>query len=105
MALGKTFEADNIMNVNEAELLINRRRQAFEEHTETKFEELKNSKSLYIPKGDFELHKKSNEFIKEKYKGVYINVGDENFTDKMIPTVAKHVKDDSLWSVINQHHF
>lgn len=60
---------------------------------------------MYKPDGNFKIHSKSNDAIELKKQGVNIDINNKKFTEKMIPSVAKHVKEDKLWKILNQNPF
>ena len=60
-----------------------------------------------MPKGEYELNKKSNERIKTtKYmQGVSIEPNNDSFVDKLHPSRQRTVKEDKLWALIRSHAF
>ena len=67
--------------------------------------QIKNTKSLYMPKNEYELNKKSNDRITAKYKGVNIELNNDSFVENMHPSRLKHMKEDKLWAVMNSRAF
>ena len=112
MALGKLFDENIIMSMNEAELLKNRFAKEEAERKRNKLEQIKYVKSLYVPQGDFEVTKKSNDNISQMYKGVCIELDDgkrHNFLKGRTQGELKRIKEDNLWRVVHcnpfQDHF
>ena len=58
-----------------------------------------------MPKGEYELNKKSNDRIAMKYKGVNIELNDDTFVNHMHPSRLKHLKEDKLWATMNSSAF
>ena len=58
-----------------------------------------------MPKGQYELNKKSNERINAKYRGVHIELADDSFVEKLHPSRLKNLREDKLWAVINANAF
>jgi len=58
-----------------------------------------------MPKGLYELNKKSNERIASKYKGVNIELNDDSFVNNLHPSRLKNLKEDKLWAVMNSNAF
>ena len=79
LALGKIYEEDNIMNPKEAEVVQENHQKTVEKQTQKKLAQIKNALSLYTPKGEFEIQKKSNDYITQKYKGVNIDLNNDYF--------------------------
>ena len=108
MALGKLFDENIIMSMNEAELLKNRFAKEEAERKRNKLEQIKFVKSLYVPQGDFEVTKKSNENISQMYKGVCIELGDgkrHKFLKGRTQGEQKRIKEDNLWRVVHCNPF
>ena len=112
MATGKIYDENIIMSMQEAELLKTRAAEQEEELKKRKLEQIKFVKNLYVPKGDFELAKKSNDKITQMYKGVCIELGDgqrHKFLQGKSKNEVKRVKEDNLWRLVHcnpfQDHF
>ena len=105
--MGKIHEDENIMNANEADMLKSRYWEAKDKETQKKIASIQNNKALYMPKGEYELNKKSNNRINStKYiNGVNIEPNNDSFVEKMHPSRQKTLKEDKLWTLINSHAF
>ena len=67
------------MNPKEAEVVQENHQKTVEKQTQKKLAQIKNALSLYTPKGEFEIQKKSNDYITQKYKGVNIDLNNDYF--------------------------
>lgn len=74
--------------------------------TQQKLAQMKNSKVLYMPKGEFEINQKTNDQTKSDYKGTSFELSSDNrFLNNLPLKTVKRLKDDKLWNVINSNSF